>query len=171
VSRRAAKLIADWLVVVGAAGLLASLFLPWSHQYPRSLRALPGLPLALAAVPRDATAWQVYSVADVLLAALAAGLVAVVIAGFGRSRWPAAAAILIGLAFTFHALSVPPTNGLDIVLPTAATPRYASALAAAGIGETVAIAALVIALCGLLVSAYPRTTNVRHPRRQATRAS
>jgi hypothetical protein len=171
VSRRAAKLTADWLVVVGAAGLLASLFLTWSHQYPRGLRALPGMPLALAGVPRNATGWQVYSAADVLLAVLAAGLAVVVAVGFGRSRWPAAAGILIALAFTFHALSVPPTNGLDVVLPTAATPQYAGASAAAGVGETVAIVGLVLALCGLLLSAYPRTKNVRHSGRQAARAS
>ena len=170
-SRRAAKLTADWVVVVGAAGLLASLFLTWSHQYPPSLRKVPGLAPALSGVPRDASAWQVYSAADVLLAILAAGLVAVVLVGFGRSRWPAAGAVLIALAFTAHALSVPPTNGLNIVLPTAATPAYASALAAAGVGETVAMVALVLALCGLLLSAYPRITDVRHPRRQTARTS
>lgn len=169
-SRRARKLAADYLVVAGAIGLLVSLFLTWSHQYPRSLRTLPGLPVGLTGVPRDASAWQVYSVADVLLAGLAVGLLVVVFTGFARGRVAAVIAMLIALAFTLHALSAPPSNGVDIVQPAAGPPRYVSSLARAGPGGTVAIVALVAALGGLALSAYPRSSDGRHPRRQATRS-
>ena len=159
-----------WLQRAGALGLFVSLFLTWSHQYSSSLATSPGLAGAFTGVPRDATAWQVYSVADVLYVLLALGLLATVAVGFGRARWPAAVACLAALAFTLHAVSVPPTKGADVLLPTTSPPQYASALAGAGVGETVAIAALGVALGGLLLSAYPRSPDVRNSSRQAARA-
>ncbi len=111
------ELISDWLMLLAAPILLLSLFLPWSHQFSGSFLARYAHLPALAGVPRDPTAWQVYSVADVLLAALAGGLLAVALRG---SR-PGRVAVLLGagiaLAFIIHALAVPPTNGADLTTP------------------------------------------------------
>jgi len=105
---------------------LISLFLTWSHQ-----------PSRLAGVPRDATAWQLYTYADVLLALLAA---AVVVAAHAsrRARLLTAAAVAIALAFVAHALAAPPSNvGVPHVHATA------------GPGETLALVGLTITLAVL----------------------
>lgn len=136
-------------MVLGGAALLASLFLTWSHQYPRSLLAVPGLNVALRGVPRDATAWQVYSAADVVLAAIAVSTVAVALIGQAGARIAAGVAAAIGLAFVAHAMSVPPTNGLDVVNPAAPAGGYIGrAYASDGVGETVALAGLALTLAG-----------------------
>lgn len=167
-SRRARELTADWLLVFAAAGLLASLFLTWSHQYPGSATRFPGLAVALAGVPRDASAWQIYTVADVLLAVLAGAiLVAALVGGAAIRVWlclPVAGA----LAFASHAIAVTPTNGADLVAPGGA--RYIRVAARPGSGETVAVVALGVAFGALLLSAYPRSRHVRHHRREASRA-
>ena len=72
-------------MLAGAVTLFVSLFLTWSHQLPRSLLDAFAGAGAIQGVPRDPTAWQVYSVADVLLTVLAAALA--VVALRGRSRW------------------------------------------------------------------------------------
>jgi hypothetical protein len=139
-------------VLIGAVCLFASLFLSWSHQLPRSLLAVAGGSPALRGVPRDPTGWQVYSDVDVLIAMLAAALVIVALAG--RSRGPRVGvllAIAVALAFTAHALSVPPTNGVLVLNPVAASPQYLPRAATAGVGETLALGSLVVAGAGLLV--------------------
>lgn len=103
-------------------------------------------------MPHDPTAWQVYSAADVVLALLAAALVAVAMLGNRRVRMVTTAASAIALGFTLHALSSPPTNGANIFNPAYDVPHYASPGATAGVGETIAIIALVLALSGLAVS-------------------
>jgi hypothetical protein len=144
--------VADWLVLVSAVGLFVSLFLTWSHQLPKSLLdTFAGGP-AIQGIPANPTAWQVYSVADVLLALLAAALV--VLALRGRSLWSkvtALVAVAIGLAFTVHAASVAPTNGLLLIDPNN-PPNYLPHLASPGAGETVAIISLGLAAAGLLLS-------------------
>ena len=139
-------------MLIGAVCLFASLFLSWSHQLPRSLLAVAGGSPALRGVPRDPTGWQVYSDVDVLIAMLAAALVIVALAG--RSRGPRVGvllAIAVALAFTAHALSVPPTNGVLVLNPVAASPQYLLRGATAGVGETLALGSLVVAGAGLLV--------------------
>lgn len=144
-------------MVAGGAALFASLFLTWSHQFPPSLRSVPALSVALRGVPPDATAWQVYSIADVLLATVAAALVAVALAGHRGARIAVALAAAIGLAFALHAMSVPPTNGLDVVNPASPSHSYIGrAYARAGVGETVAVAGLAAGLVGALLGALPR---------------
>jgi hypothetical protein len=144
--------VADWLILVGAAVLFISLFLTWSHQLPPSvLDTFAGGP-AIRGVPSDPTAWQVYSVADVLLALVAAGLIAVAL--LGRARWSqitALVAVALALAFTLHALGTAPTNGLVLIQPTD-TSAYLPHRATAGAGETVAILGLGAAAAGLLLS-------------------
>lgn len=136
----------------GAAGLFASLFLTWSHQLPRSVLDAVGSSPLLVGVPRDPTAWQVYSAVDVLLALLAASLLAVAVLGAPRRlRIALLLAAGIAIAFTVHARSVPPTSGVLVVGPAAA-PGYLRDPATPGAGETVAIFALGAAGVGLSLS-------------------
>jgi hypothetical protein len=133
-SREAREVLADWLILFGAIGLLVALFLPWSHQFTHGL---PG-------VPRSPTAWQVYSVVDVLLALLAGGLLAVALLGGRIPRLVVLLGAAVAAGFAVHALSVPPTNGANIVAPIVAP--------ASGAGEVVAIAALGVAIAGVGLS-------------------
>ena len=86
-------------------------------------------------MPHDPTAWQVYATADIVLAVLAAGLVATALFGPRSWRVVGAAAALIALAFTLHALAAPPTNGANIFNPSLSVPDYASPGATAGPGR------------------------------------
>lgn len=144
-------LLPDRMAVIGAVGVLLSLFLPWSHQLPRSLLAEPGAAVAFEGVPRDPTGWQVYSVADVLLAVLAAGLVVAVLVGRRPPRVVALIATALALAFVAHAVAVPPTNGATLLNANAEPASYLPSTATAGAGETVALVALSVAAAGLLV--------------------
>jgi hypothetical protein len=146
------ELVGDWLIVLGAVGLLASLFLTWSHQFSRPFLAEFGTSELLQGVPHDPTGWQVFSAADVMLALLAGGLVLVALVGDRLWRLVALVAAGVGLAFTLHALSEPPTNGANIFNPALSVPTYFPNSATAGVGETVALAALGVAIVGLLVS-------------------
>jgi hypothetical protein len=135
---------AEWLQVAGGVILFAALFLTWSHQYPASALSVPGMRAALAGAPRDASAWQVYSVADILLALLAVVSVVTVLASRGRVL-----VVLLGLlttAFVAHAIASPPTNGLDLIVPGGT--RYLARAAAAGPGETLALVGLAVAMVG-----------------------
>ncbi len=145
-------MLADWLIVLGALGLLVSLFLTWSHQFSAPFLAQWGTSDQLRGVPHDPTAWQVYSVADVILALVAAALLAVALAGGRVARLGAALTAAIALGFTLHALSTPPTNGANIFDPSLSVPKYVSSSPSAGFGETVAIAALIVAIMGLVLS-------------------
>jgi hypothetical protein len=127
-SRELREVVADWLMLLGAVVLLVALFLPWSHQQP-----LPGF-------PSSQTAWQVYSVVDVLLAALAAALLAVALLGGRYARLVVLLAAGVAVAFAIHALSVPPSNGAT------------AGSAASGTGEVVAIIALALGIAGLALS-------------------
>lgn len=130
--------------------LLASLFLTWSHQFPPGALSVQGMRVALAGVPRSADAWQVYSVSDALLAALAVALAAAALRPRGRLRAVMLVLAAVALAFCMHARSVPPTSGVDLVRP--GTDRYLRSLASAGSGEMVAIVALGLSLLGLVVA-------------------
>ena len=144
--------LADWLIVVGATALFGSLFLTWSHQFSAAFLNTFGSSELLDGVPHDPTAWQVYSTADIALTLVAAGLVATARFGTRSWRFVATAAVLIALAFTLRALAVPPTNGANIFNPSLSVPDYASPGATAGVGETVALIGLIVALGGLLLS-------------------
>jgi hypothetical protein len=123
VRRDLREVIADWLILLGAVALAVSLFLPWSRHGHA-----------------DQTAWQVYSVVDVALAVLAAALAVVALIGGRARRVVVLVAAGVALAFAVHAHATPPTND------------FAGAPAAAGAGETVAIAGLVAAIAGLGLS-------------------
>ena len=144
--------VADWLIVVGAVVLFASLFLTWSHQFSRLFLITFGSSDLLRGVPRDPTAWQVYSAADVVLALLAIALIAVAMLGTRSIRVTATAAGTVALGFTLHALSSAPTSGANIFHAAYNVPQYASSGATAGTGETVAILGLLLALGGLALS-------------------
>jgi hypothetical protein len=144
------EVLSDWMIVVGAATLLGSLFLAWSHQF--SAPFLVEFGPAINGVPRDPTAWQVYSAADIVLALLAVGLLACALFGTRGMRLAAAVSAAIALAFVVHALAVPPTDGANIFNPALSVPDYASPGSTAGPGETVALIGLVVALLGLGVS-------------------
>jgi hypothetical protein len=149
VSDRARELAADWLLVLGGATVLVSLFTPWSHQFPASLLSIPGLTVALRGVPRNPTAWQVYSSADVLLALLGAASIVVALVGRRSARITVGLTAAIGLAFAVHAMNVPPTNGLDLVNPVAPAHGYIGrTYASAAVGETVAVIGLALVVLG-----------------------
>jgi hypothetical protein len=152
VSRSTRERIADWLMVLGAAGLFGSLFLTWSHQFSPAFLAEFAGSGALSATPRNPTAWQVYSVADGLLALVAGGLAAVALRGRRPGRVVLLLALAIALAFTLHALSHPPTNGALLSNTAPGGPSYFPNSPGAGIGETVAIVALVLGIAGLSLS-------------------
>jgi hypothetical protein len=144
--------LADWLLLTGAGVLFLSLFLTWSHQVtPDVLNAFAGS-AAIQGVPRDPTAWQVYSIADVLLALLAVALAAVALRGRRAwSRVTALVAVGVALAFAVHAAGYAPTNGVlfsDPNNPGAYVPHTATS----GAGEVVAIVGLGAAAAGLLLS-------------------
>jgi hypothetical protein len=144
--------MADWLMVVAAMALLASLFLPWSHQLSGAVRAQYGASAALQGVPTDPTAWQVYSAVDVVLALLAGGLLAGALGGGRGARLALMAALAIAAAFTLHALSAPPTNGATLFDPSRTPPGYTPNPPGAGRGETLALVALGLGLGGLALS-------------------
>lgn len=139
-------MIADWLLLLGAVGLLVSLFLPWSHQFSRAFLTQWRPTGALRGIPRDPTAWQIYSLVDVGYAALVAVLLWVALLGGRLRRVAALAAAGVALAFAAHALAVPPTNGAFLpATPVVNAPQ-------AGAGETVAVAALSVAIAALVLS-------------------
>lgn len=138
-------------MLVGGVLLFISLFLTWSHQLTPEIRRAAAGSAILSGVPADPTAWQVYSIVDVLLALLAVAVVVLALAGPARARPIVLGLVLVALAFTAHALSAPPTNGVLLVNP-AAPGRYVPRDATAGAGEAVAIVALALASAGLGLS-------------------
>jgi Mn2+/Fe2+ NRAMP family transporter len=144
--RETREFTADWLMLLSGIALLVSLFLTWSHQFSAPFLSEWSAGIALARLPHDPTAWQVYSVADVALALVAAALILAALLGRPQARLVALVAAGVGLAFCVHALSVPPTNGAELFnspIPDSPT---------AGPGVTLAIAALGAAIVGLLLS-------------------
>jgi hypothetical protein len=118
VSKGARETISDWLMAIAGPLLLGSLFLTWSHQLSAGVRARYGATAALAGVPADPTAWQVYSGADVLLALVVGGTL---------SAW-------ITKASATASASVPPTNGALLFDPTLSPPAYSANAVSSGTG-------------------------------------
>ncbi len=143
------EVISDWLMLLGAPILLGSLFLAWSHQFSAGFIARYAHPPALTGIPRDPTAWQVYSVVDVLLAVLAGGVLAVALRGARPARIAVLLGLLVALAFTLHALSAPPTNGATL---SEAGLGYVPESPGTGLGEPLALVALGLGLGGLALS-------------------
>jgi len=152
VTKEQREAASDWLMLVGALVLFGSLFLTWSHQFSPAFLAQFGTSDLLRGVPRDPTAWQVYTSADVLLALLALGLVAVALFGNRWVRVAALAGAAIALGFTMHAISAPPSNGANIFNPSLNVPNYVPNSPTAGLGETIALIGLIVAGGGLLLS-------------------
>ena len=139
-------------MLLAAPVLFGSLFLTWSHQLSGSLRSRYGGSPILQGVAPDPNAWQVYSTADVALALVAAGLLVAALRGGRSTRAAVLVAVLVALAFTAHALSVPPTNGTIVFDPTSRPPAYVPTAPAAGPGETLALVGLATGLAGLVLS-------------------
>jgi hypothetical protein len=152
VNKAMRETIADWLMLIGALVLFGSLFLTWSHQFSPAFYAEWGGSSALAGVPRDPTAWQVYSVVDVLLALAAGALLAVALRGGRTAHWLTLLALFVALAFVLHAAGDPPTSGADLLGAATHAPGYTPNMPRAGTGETVAIGALGLGIAGLLLS-------------------
>jgi hypothetical protein len=150
VSKENREVLSDWMIVLGAIILFASLFLTWSHQFSAAFRVEFGE--ALGNITLNPTAWQVYSAADVVLALLALGLVMSALFGSHTARVLAVLAAAIGLAFVIHAVAAPPTDGANIFNPALSVPDYADPGSSSGPGETVAIIGLLLAIGGLGVS-------------------
>jgi hypothetical protein len=141
--------LGDGLMIAGAAALLLSLFLSWSHQFSPAFLAEFGSSVLLNGVPRNPTAWQVFTSVDVLLALLAGALVLTALVGQRSARMVVLAAVGVALAFTLHAIGDPPTKGANIFNPAAGVPAYTSTGATAGPGETLALVGLGAAIAGL----------------------
>ena len=146
------EVISDWLMLLAAPILLLSLFLTWSHQFSPSFPARDAHLPVLSGVPRDPTAWQVYSVADVLLALLAAGLLIVALRGSGPGRVAVLLGLSVALACVIHALAVPPTSGAGLFDPALSLPRNTPSIPGSGGGEVVALIALIMGTIGVAVS-------------------
>jgi hypothetical protein len=144
------EVISDWLMLLAAPVLFASLFLTWSHQFSPAFLAQYGGTPALAGVPRDPTAWQVYSIADVLLAVLAGGLLWAALRGWRGARIAVLIGLLVGIVFTIHALGTPPTRGANLFDPT--LNAYAPNHPTSGAGEVGALVGMFIGLAGVLLS-------------------
>jgi hypothetical protein len=140
------------MMVAAAPALLASLFLTWSHQFSPSLLARYGGSSMLRGVPHDPNAWQVYSIVDGLLVALAAALVVFSRIGTRVARVVLAGFVLIALAFVVHAVKKPPTDGANIFEPNLSAPAYVPNTPRSGSGEVLALAALGIAIGGIALS-------------------
>ena len=147
---RGPNALADWVVLAGGVALFTSLFFAWSHQVSAATLAAADDSGVLQGVPRDPTGWQVYSVADELLALLGVCLVAVALFGSMRVRLWVLVACALTVVFVLHALSVPPTNGVLFVAP--GTAAYAPRPATAGFGEALALVSLWVAVAGLGLS-------------------
>jgi hypothetical protein len=152
VSKGARETISDWLMAIAGPLLLGSLFLTWSHQVSAGIRARYGATAALAGVPADPTAWQVYSGVDVLLALVAGGLMVVALWGGRARRIALALALAVALAFVIHALSVPPSNGALLFDPTLTPPGYSANAVGSGTGEVLALVALVLGGAGVALA-------------------
>ena len=151
-SRGLRETISDWLMAIAGPVLLGSLFLTWSHQLSTPLRARYGATAALAGIPANPTAWQVYSAADVFLAAVALGLFGVALLGGRWRRDVLAVALIVALAFVIHALSVPPTNGVALFDPTLTPPGYSANAVSSGAGPVLALVALVLGGAGVALA-------------------
>jgi len=149
VSKGLRETISDWLMAISGPLLLGSLFLAWSHQISTGVRARYGGTAALAGIPADPTAWQVYSGADVLLALVAGGLFAVALWGGRGRRIALALALAVAFVFVLHAMSVPPTNGVTIFDPTLTPPGYSANPVSSGTGEVLALIALALGGIGV----------------------
>jgi hypothetical protein len=152
VSKGAREVISDWLMLLSAPVLFGSLFLVWSHQFSAGFIAHYAHTTALDGIPHNPTAWQVYSVADVLLAVLAAGLLAVALRGSRPGRIAVLLGCAVALAFVIHALAVPPTNGADLFDPSLVPPGYTPNHPHSGGGELLALVGLAMGTLGVLVS-------------------
>jgi hypothetical protein len=152
VSKAVRETISDWLMAISGPLLLGSLFFTWSHQLSTAVRARYGGTAALAGVPSDPTAWQVYSGADVLLALVAGGLLVVALWGGRARRIALALALVVALAFVVHALSVPPSNGALLFDPTLEPPGYSANLVTSGFGEVLALVALGLGSVGVALA-------------------
>jgi hypothetical protein len=108
-----------------------------------------GATSVLAGVPADPTAWQVYSGADVLLAVVAGGLMAVALWGGRARRVALSLALVVAVVFVVHALSVPPTNGVLLYDPTLTPPGYSANPVSSGVGEVLALVALGLGSLGV----------------------
>jgi hypothetical protein len=152
VSKGLRETISDWLMAISGPLLLGSLFLTWSHQLSPEIRTQYSATAALAGVPAHPTAWQVYSGADVLLALVAGGLMAVALWGGRARRIALALALGVAVAFVVHALSVPPTNGALLFDPTLTPPGYSANPVSSGGGEVLALVALGLGSLGVVLA-------------------
>ncbi len=139
-------------MLLGAVILGSSLFLAWSHQFSRGFAARYAHHAVLQGAAQDPTAWQVYSVVDVLLAGLAVGLLAVALRGTPPGRVAVLLGVAVALAFVIHALGSPPTDGADLYDPSLSPPGYTPDHPTSAAGEVVALVGLGLGAIGVLVS-------------------
>jgi len=88
----------------------------------------------------------------VLLVLVAGGLLAVALWGGRIRRLILVLALMIALAFTVHALGTPPTDGAVVFEPSLNPPAYAPNAPRSGVGEDVALLALLLGIGGVALS-------------------
>jgi hypothetical protein len=143
--------VSGLVTALGAAILLGSLFLTWSHQItPAEHDIFHGA--VMFGVPANPTAWQVYAIAGDVLAVAAIGIGAAGLWGQRRTRVLALGVVALGLAFVVHAAGTAPTNGLLLASGAGGSARYVTDPATAGPGETVALVGLLLSGAGLLLA-------------------
>ncbi len=163
-SDRARARLPAVLIAGGGLGLLGSLFADWRTSPFRNFLFLFGaLNRVGGLLQGDRSAWQLYSIADILLAALAVLLVVVAAIDRWQLRAVAVLPTIAGLVFAIRAVVDPPafltvsevfgTNAAAASVPARVVRYFAPQ---SGPGETIAIVALAIALSGLALAIYRR---------------
>jgi hypothetical protein len=150
-SREVREVVADWMIVVSSIALFVSLFLVWSHQFSHAFVLRVGAE-QLQGIPRNPSAWQVYSIADVLLALVAAALFVAALVGGHKARTAVLVVAVVALVFVIHALAAAPTSGANVADPSAGPGHYFPSSATSGAGELVAVFALGVSIAGLALS-------------------
>lgn len=150
-SREVREVVADWMIVAGSIALFASLFLVWSHQFSHAFILRVGAD-QLQGIARNPTAWQVYSIADLLLMLVAAALFVAALVGGHRARIAVTVVAVLALIFVAHAIGEAPTNGANVADPSAGPGHYFPSSATSGAGEVVAVFGLGVAIAGLALS-------------------
>ena len=149
--------------VVASAGALLffSLFLPWSGHGRGNFLVLFGAQRRLGGFFENLQqdAWQVYSVADVALAAVAVCLILVAVVDTARAAIVGAVVTALALVFRVVELFAPPAVALPASVPPGMArfaARFGFTSGAIHAGEIVAAVSLVVALSGLVAARPPR---------------
>jgi hypothetical protein len=161
VSSIAYSRVGRWVAAIAGVVLCGSLFLPWSRSAHANTVVLFGAGNRIGGFfdggSKDAS--EVYSVADVCLAAVAVGIFAAAVIKRADIRPLILITMLPTLIFTVGQIFSLPAPSVFVGIPrtTGAHGLYNGFAVTAGIGETVGVVALAAAGLGLAVSFMARS--------------